>query len=631
MHKKCAQHEGNQIIDLCILCRKESFPFLLCTNDELTKEQFNSLEICKPCLSLEAEEGDKINIDFIKTDILDLFDNIHENKSHNFDSDNTDLNILNNVNFDFYDLHKFHTYTKKGKCNSNFSLLHSNIESLCAKEDRLKIMLTNLDFSFDVIALSETWNPDTNDHKFLAPFLEGYHVYEGTTGNTMKGGCGFYIKNSLNYVARHDLDFKSHSPQHDFECKWVEMVGKNPQDNLIIGVHYRHPFKYDKDYLKYLIKILDLIKKENKNVVITGDFNYNLLNYQTNTNINDFLSSLLGHLYLPHILGPTRITDKKPSLIDNIFFNNLDKHCTSGNLLYKLSDHLPSFIFIDNTNYSQVTRTKRNNFKRDFSKFNQDRFNEMIKDPKIINDINSINDTNKKYEILHKHIINTLDDLAPYKKVTRKKIKQLQKPWITTGILKSITRKNGLYKKFLLTKDTKDYIKYKSCRDLLNRLIRKNKRTYYNNYFRSNINNIKKIWTGINELTNRKPKNSRENITLTINEEIVSDPTKVANHFNTFFTSVAKKLTKKMKTSDTTFNEYLKTPNETNIFVQPTCTKEVKILLASIDPNKSPDVYGISPKIIKLASDSLAPTLMGLIFARINFREFREFWSNSRN
>ena len=24
-------------------------------------------------------------------------------------------------------------------------------------------------------------------------------------------------------------------------------------------------------------------------------------------------------------------------------------------------------------------------------------------------------------------------------------------------------------------------------------------------------------------------------------------------------------------------------------------------------------------------------TLMGLIFARINFREFREFWSNSRN
>ena len=64
-----------------------------------------------------------------------------------------------------------------------------------------------------------------------------------------------------------------------------------------------------------------------------------------------------------------------------------------------------------------------------------------------------------------------------------------------------------------------------------------------------------------------------------------------------------------MKTSDTTFNEYLKTPNETNIFVQPICTKEVKILLASIDPNKSPDVYGISPKIIKLASDSLAPTL----------------------
>ena len=196
---------------------------------------------------------EETSITIKNVEILNLFDNSKKGRTIG-ENDNIDIDSVNNINFNFYDLHEFHTLNNTQSDKQYFSLLHSNIESLCAKEDRLNILLKNLGHKFDVIALTETWNPETSSHKFHPPILEGYHNYEGITGNTRKGRCGFYIKNSVNYTTRNDLDFKSNNNQHDLECKWIEMIGKKDQDNLIIGVHYRHPLKQDEEYVNYLTK-----------------------------------------------------------------------------------------------------------------------------------------------------------------------------------------------------------------------------------------------------------------------------------------------------------------------------------------------------------------------------------------
>ena len=604
LHKKCVTDKSTKLIDFCSRCREESLPFVTCTDEEISQNVFNSLDICHPCLNSSNIETSNI---FKSSEILNIFESSNKSTSSQFQSD--DINELNNVNFKYYDLHEFHSLSKKVLKTEHFSLMHTNIESLCAKEERLRLLLTNLAFTFDVIALSETWNPEDKCHKFMPPILQGYHTYTGITGNTMKGGCGFYIKESVSYTARHDLDFKLYNNKSDFECKWIELVqSDNSQDNLIVGVHYRHPKNNDDEYLKYLEKTLKLIKKEKKNVVITGDFNYNLLDYATNNKVNDFSSMFLGHLYMPHIIGPTRMTqNNKPSLIDNIFFNNSVMHCTSGNLIYNLSDHLPSFLLVNKMNYK--VKSKCEVFTRDMSKFNQELFNESLQDPIIYNNIQKINDTNEKYEILHKHIINTLDDLAPYKKLSKKQQKQKIKPWITAGILKSIKKKNYFYKQFIKTQDNKFYILHKSFRDQLNRLIRKSKRNYYNQFFISNVNNIKNIWQGINELSNRKHRSSNNDICLNIKNKIVSEPAEVANHLNMFYTSISEKLTAKMKKSNVDFKDFLKSPNEKSFFIHPTCKEEIKELICDFDTRKSPDIYGISPKIIKSASDSLTDKL----------------------
>ena len=64
-------------------------------------------------------------------------------------------------------------------------MLHSNICSLQYNGDNLVHLLANLEFKFDIIALSETWNPDYKEHSFNPPIIDGYKPYKGTTGSTL--------------------------------------------------------------------------------------------------------------------------------------------------------------------------------------------------------------------------------------------------------------------------------------------------------------------------------------------------------------------------------------------------------------------------------------------------------------
>ena len=60
--------------------------------------------------------------------------------------------------FKYYETHEFHLITNKVK--NTFSLFHTNICSLQYNGDNLHNLLASLEFKFDIIALSETWNPD---------------------------------------------------------------------------------------------------------------------------------------------------------------------------------------------------------------------------------------------------------------------------------------------------------------------------------------------------------------------------------------------------------------------------------------------------------------------------------------
>ena len=76
-----------------------------------------------------------------------------------------------------------------------------------------------------------------------------------------------------------------------------------------------------------------------------GDFNINLLNCDSHSGTEDFVHYLGFNAFHPQILKPTRITNHSATLIDKIFFNSLEHHVISGNIVCCITDHLPNLIF----------------------------------------------------------------------------------------------------------------------------------------------------------------------------------------------------------------------------------------------------------------------------------------------
>ena len=93
---------------------------------------------------------------------------------------------------------------------------------------------------------------------------------------------------------------------------------------------------------------LHKLGNNNKITIVAGDFNFDLLKYDYNNLTNDFLSIMYSNFFQPCILEPTRITsNNRPSLLDNIFINTHDKEVYSGNIIDKISDHIPNFASIN--------------------------------------------------------------------------------------------------------------------------------------------------------------------------------------------------------------------------------------------------------------------------------------------
>ena len=142
------------------------------------------------------------------------------------------------------------------------------------------------------------------------------YVYEHTPTESGKGGTLLYIDKSIKYKLRKDLNIFE---KKMIESTFIEILNKK-QKNLIIGCVYKHSKDEVKDFTNnHMIPLLHKLSNENKDIVIMGDFNVNLINCNDDKNISNFLDTMLSHSFLPFITTPTRITRNTKTLIDNIF------------------------------------------------------------------------------------------------------------------------------------------------------------------------------------------------------------------------------------------------------------------------------------------------------------------------
>ena len=97
---------------------------------------------------------------------------------------------------------------------------------------------------------------------------------------------------------------------------------------------------------------MEILNKENKNKLLLGDFNVDILKIDEDTKSSTFFDTLTSKLFDSHIIHLTRITPTSRTLIDNIFSNCTNhEEGISGNLTVTLSDHLAQFLVIPEETY----------------------------------------------------------------------------------------------------------------------------------------------------------------------------------------------------------------------------------------------------------------------------------------
>ena len=78
------------------------------------------------------------------------------------------------------------------------------------------------------------------------------------------------------------------------------------KQSCILGTIYDCPsmkhFKFNNEYMEELLRV---IKHENKNCILTGDFKLNLLKHAKSPGVSKFLENLLSHNFMPQITLPT--------------------------------------------------------------------------------------------------------------------------------------------------------------------------------------------------------------------------------------------------------------------------------------------------------------------------------------
>lgn len=146
-------------------------------------------------------------------------------------------------------------------------------------------------------------------------------------------------------------------------------------------------------------------------------------------------------------------------------------------------------------------------------------------------------------------------------------------------------------------------------------LIRDAKSTHYKNDISNNKNNPKKLWKILKELGATKTNTMKpRNIGLTMKGDINFNKKEVANHFNTYFTSIAKQLVSNLQPSHGLFNidrvkaYYNKLGAQPNSFsLRKVEVEEVEKKLLQIDCSKGPGLDGLSPRFLHDAAAQIAP------------------------
>lgn len=204
---------------------------------------------------------------------------------------------------------------------------------------------------------------------FLPPFRKD-------RSDRIGGGVAIYVRETLACKQRQDLEING------LEAKWVEIIVKSRK--ILIGAFYRPP-NSTVDYFNLILESIDRAFNTNiTDIIITGDFNYDM-----STNVNNKIRDLMLQFHLTQLIADsTNFTENSSSLIDLFLVRNLSNVLFSGVLDSFIPDqtrfHCPIILLL------KFIRPTFKSFKRRIWNYNladYDKYRDLLSRSDLIMDL----------------------------------------------------------------------------------------------------------------------------------------------------------------------------------------------------------------------------------------------------
>lgn len=482
----------------------------------------------------------------------------------------------------------------------SFSLMHLNIRSLKKHHDDLVALLASIGKSFDIIGCSETW---MSEQTFLDIYkIEGYSMYCINRQGRIGGGVCLYVNSHYSVKVRHDL-----SVSDGYTDSLFLEVKMSNGSSIVIGIIYRPPNSDYETFRIHFDNLLFSINQMNKNSIILGDFNIDIS--KEDIKGIDFMNMLYSSSFFPTIDKYTRVTESSRSKIDNIITNIQNTDCKSGVLYSDISDHYPVFFF---TNW--IKRVSDPCIDRKVKVLNNKTLANLIQhlQSKSWDEIYNASDPNYAYNFLIGVLTDAINAIIPEKIFKQKKESH---PWITKGILKSIQKKDKLYKQYRKNPNSNNKILYTQYKNKLTSLIRDSKANYFTVRLKTASGDQKKSWKVLNEILGRSNKSSVIPDTAVPTQSdnyIIQDP--LSDRLNRYFASVGKNLSQQLgPPGGAIYKKFLRNTYPNSFYFRPTCKMEVTNIINKIKCSYTAGADGICSKILKAIVNVIAEPFAHII------------------
>ena len=296
--------------------------------------------------------------------------------------------------------------------------------------------------------------------------------------NRHGGGVAIFLRETLNFEHRTDIKAQN------LEIICIEIKPKCSKPFSVLA-WYRPP-NHETETLEELNDLVELLDKENKEIIVIGDVNCNDLDLDGKNKILVKLRNLYSEYQLKQLIkNPTRSTLTSQTLIDHFATNKPRLITNSGVFTTGFSDH--DLIFGIRKISSKLNSEPKIVRSRQLKHYNKNEFILSLKqvDWKVILEGGDLNTMSTEFE---DQFIAILDKHAPLRE---RKVKNSYAPYIDHELRHKTFLRDLHKKRFNKSRNPDDWARFKKLRNEINSMRMKKKTEYFSKKLQENRGDVK--------------------------------------------------------------------------------------------------------------------------------------------